>query len=203
MSNKQSSATNQTKKAREEWILGKIWRRLMHYYHQWFCRQNYIFRHEGPFNPENRTDCTFASYESFDNLPEEIKADIYAGTDGSRLETDKQELGENATLWVAFVDGRVATTAFTRKGKYFRRWFLDLRPEDVIVFRLNTKPEFRGRGLAPSLIRHVLNSITNLSEHAYIDCRTYNKPSKRCIEKAGFKCVAVKKKIKREWALYD
>lgn len=183
-------------------IAGKIWRRLRRYYRQWFCHRNYIFRHEGPFCPEERIDCTFACYESFEELPEQVKKDLCAG-DNSRLEIDRQELSENATLWVAFVGGRVATTVFTRQGKYFRRWFLDIRSEDIVVFRLNTQLEFRGRGLAPALIRHVLHETSALAGHAYIDCRTYNKPSKRCIEKAGFKCVAIKKTIKREWALYN
>ncbi|MDH3347097.1 MAG: GNAT family N-acetyltransferase [Desulfobulbaceae bacterium] len=186
-------------------LLGKIWRRCKRYYHLWFCRQNYIFKYDGPILPQQRSDCKYESYESFDELPEHVKVDICADGDASRLEADKLELGENAILWVAFIDGCVATTVFTRKGKHFRRWFLDLQPADVVVFRLRTLPVFRGRGLAPALIRHAIyaQSGTDKSGQAYIDCRTYNKTSKRCIEKAGFKCVATKKAIKREWTLYD
>jgi GNAT superfamily N-acetyltransferase len=115
---------------------------------------------------------------------------------------DKQEIDENALLWLAFVDGRVASSVFTREGKYFKRWFVGLNPEDLVVFRLSTRPELRGRGLAPSLIVHALH-CTSPKGCAYIDCRTYNKPSIRCIEKVGFECIATKKTIKREWALYD
>jgi GNAT superfamily N-acetyltransferase len=184
-------------------LLGKIRRRLTRYYRQWFCQQNYIFRHDGPFSREDRSDCTFECYESFDKLPKEVKTDICADGGPSRLETDKLELSENAVIWIAFVDGRVATTVFTRKGKHFRRWFLELQQEDVVVFRLRTHPDFRGQGFAPSLIRYAVSVIADKAGSAYIDCRTYNKPSKRCIEKAGFTCVATKKTIKREWALYE
>ncbi len=184
-------------------LLGKIHRRMLSYYRKWFCQMNYIFEHAGPFSPENRAGCTFKCYASFDEIPEQVKADMCPPGDTSRLEIDKLELSENAKLWIALVDDRVASIVFTRKGKYFRRWFLVLQPEDIVVFRLLTHPEYRGRGLATSLIRHAIYTASDKPGKAYIDCRTYNKPSKRCIEKAGFKCIAIKKTIKREWALYD
>ena len=183
--------------------MGKVWRRLTRYYRQWFCQQNYVFRHEGPFTLVEPASCEFAHYESFEEIPEQVKQDICLNADRTRLENDKLELSEHAVLWMALVDGKVAATVFTRKGKYFRRWFLDLQPNDVVVFRLHTHPEFRGRGLAPALMRHAMYKVLEKPGHAYIDCRTYNKPSIRCIQKAGFKCVATKKTIKREWALYD
>jgi len=67
-------------------MLGKIKRRLLRYYRKWFCQNNFIFRHEGPFSPEDRPDCSFACYESFEEIPEPVKADICAGADASRLD---------------------------------------------------------------------------------------------------------------------
>jgi len=184
-------------------LIGKINRRFMHYYRKWFCQQNFIFRHEGPFNSDDRTDCTFKRFDSYDNLPEEVRAEIRADGITDRLEYDRRELEENSTLWIAFCENHVTATVFTRKGKYFRRWFLDLNDDDVVVFRLRTHPDYRGRGLAPSLIRNAIHEVVENNGSAFIDCRTYNKPSIRCIEKAGFKCVAKKKTISREWALYE
>lgn len=184
-------------------IIRSIWRRSRHLYRHYFKQKNYVFRREGPFTQEARNDCIFASYQSFTALPERLKEDRHKRGDQDGLKQDKLELDENATLWVAYVDHNVATTVFTRRGTHFRRWFVELKPNDIVVFRLNTNEHYRGRGLASSLIRHALFSIGDDSASAYIDCRTYNKPSKRAIEKAGFECIAIKKTITREWALYD
>jgi GNAT superfamily N-acetyltransferase len=153
--------------------------------------------------PEIRTDCIFEKYDSAESLPQHIVESIIADGGEQRLELDSRELSENATMWVAIVNGRVASTVFTRRSCFFKRWFLPLGQDDVVVFRLQTHSDFRGRGLAPSLIRHCLHQHMQSDGHAYIDCRTYNKPSIRCIEKCGFVRVATKKTIRREWALYD
>ena len=184
-------------------LLGKVWRRSSNCYRHWFCQQNCIFRHDGPFVTKYQVGCEFAHYDSFEMIPEQVKKEICGAGDPARLEMDKLELSENAVLWIASRNGKVASIVFTRKGLHFRRWFLPLQPDDVVVFRLHTHPEFRGRGIAPALIQHAVKTVLDKPGHAYMDCRTYNKPSIRCIQKAGFKCVATKKTIKREWALYD
>ncbi len=184
-------------------LIRKIGRRFRKYYRHFFCHQNYIYKHDGPYEIKERTDSSFEFYDDYDDIPENVIADISANNNQRRLATDKLELTENATLWVAFVNGHVATTVFTRKGEHCRRWFVSLQPDDVIIFRLHTRPQFRGRGLAPSLIHHAAHSSTSAFGNVFIDCRTYNKPSIRCIEKAGFKCIATMKTIKREWVLYD
>lgn len=118
------------------------------------------------------------------------------------IEMDRRELAENAVLWIASMDGYVASFLFTRKGQYFKNWFLELRPDDVVLFRMRTTENYRGRGLAPSLMRHAMHNCVAPPARAFIDCRTYNKPSIRAIQKAGFQCVAKKRTIRRDWALH-
>jgi len=183
---------------------GRAWRRFFYrVYRPLFCQQNYIFRHEGPFPAETRTDCAFRRYDAIENIPQETIDDMQTNGVPGRLKMDRAELQEHASLWIAMIDGHAACTVFTREGKHFTNWFLPIQAEDVIVFRLWTHPDYRGRGLAPSLMRHAMHEIMQPGGHAYIDCRTYNKPSIRCIEKSGFKCVAKKRTIKRDWALHD
>lgn len=184
-------------------VPGRIFRRCREIYRSYFCQWNYVFEHPGPFIPETRSDCIFRKFETIEGIPASIIDAIVSDGGDHRLTMDRQELSENATMWVAIVDGRLASTVFTRRSCFFKRWFLPLSKADVVVFRLQTHADFRGRGLAPSLIRHCLHQQMKPEGRAYIDCRTYNKPSIRCIEKSGFVRVATKRTIKREWALYD
>lgn len=184
-------------------IVGRAARRLHTYYRRWFCNQNYVFRHDGPFVAQYRADCTFVRVESSSDLHESIRSQIREDGGERRLSMDCRELDEQATLWIALVDGNVASTVFTRRGAQFKRWFLPLRPEDVVVFRLRTYEAYRGRGLAPSLIRFAMHHTVTSPGCAFIDCRTYNMPSIRCIEKSGFKRIAKMRTIQRDWALYE
>jgi RimJ/RimL family protein N-acetyltransferase len=192
---------NETSRPAAIRLAGRLRRRVRSYYRRWFCDRNYIFRHDGPFLPVDRADCTFEQYRSPGEVPSEIKSEIRRQSGERRLETDLRELSHNATLWVAIIDGQLASSVFTRQGEHFRRWFVPLSPGDSVAFRGRTHEAFRGRGLAPSLIGHALHHSVEPGAHAYTDCRTYNKPSIRCIEKLGFKLIATMRSIRREWAL--
>lgn len=60
---------------------------------------------------------------------------------------------------------------------------------------------FRGRGLFPSLMRHVMHEALAAGGHAYIDCRVYNTPALRSVAKAGFVGIATMRPISRGDAL--
>jgi GNAT superfamily N-acetyltransferase len=171
-------------------------------YRKRFANQNYIFQHSGPFADDTRRDCEFNAYHSAKEIPPQIVECICESGTAARFETDKLELSENAVLWIATVDGDLASSVFTRRGLHFRNWFVSLRPDDLVVFRLKTESRYRGCGIAPSLMRYALKRSMLEQGSAYIDCRTYNTASIRCIEKAGFKRIAKIKTIRRDWALY-
>jgi len=102
---------------------------------------------------------------------------------------------------LALLDGRLAGASVSRRGDHFKRWFVPLRPHDVVIFRNRTLPDFRGRGLCPALMRHVMAHELAGDGRAYIDCRVYNKPSICSIEKAGFRRIATMKPLRRKDAL--
>ncbi len=184
-------------------VLKRIYKRFRDAYRKRFRQQNFIFQHKGPFSSERRTDCVIKSFRSKADVPESVKADLLRNGGKKTWEINEMEIDENAVFWVAFKDKHVVSTVFTRRGMCYKNWFLPLNPEDVVVFRLGTFPEFRGRGFAPSLIRQAIyETLKDSSGHAYIDCRTYNKSSINCIKKVGFNCIAKMKTISRDWALY-
>lgn len=72
-----------------------------------------------------------------------------------------------------------------------------MEDEDIVIFRVRTYPRFRGRGIAPSLMCHAMSELLAEGGSAWIDCRIYNKPSIRSIEKAGFDRVGTMRPMSR------
>ncbi len=117
------------------------------------------------------------------------------------LTIDHSELEQNGIMWAAFLDKQLTGVLFTRRGIHFNRWFVKLQHDDIVIFRVRTYPEFRGQGIAPALMNYAINNSLASGDNAYIDCRVYNKPSIRSIEKAGFSLIATMKPISRAQAL--
>jgi len=189
-------ATHQSKSVLRRSI-GRI-RRILR---RWVPRHNHIFRHEGPFPPERHPQAEFSVCDSADLLSPSLMAQLKATGTERMLETDLVELRSGSRLWYGLVDGRLAVVLFTRRGHQFRNWFTPLQPSDMVIFRVRTYPEFRGRGLAPSLMRYAMHESLQNGDCSFIDCGTDNQPSIRSIEKAGFRKIATMKPITREFAL--
>lgn len=175
--------------------------RLLRSYRRWFQNRNHVFVHRGPFLPINREDCTFCCYERLEDVPMNVREAIMAQGGQRTLNTDEREIEQNATMWASFCGEDLASVLFTRRGAHFRQWFVPLEDNDIVIFRVRTHSQFRGKGLAPSLMSYALHESLGAGEAAYIDCRVYNQPSIRSIEKAGFQHVATMKPIRREDAL--
>jgi GNAT superfamily N-acetyltransferase len=92
-------------------------------------------------------------------------------------------------------------SAITLRGEQFRRWLMPLEPKDRVLFRLRTLPPFRGRGIGAYLLRSIALKETARGGRVYVDCRVFNTPSIRTIERAGFSRVATVKSLTREEAM--
>ena len=182
-------------------LVGKVLHRLTRYYQKSFRNRNYIFVHQGPFEPVKNPICEFARYKSFDEVPRDVREAIERYGGQKALETDRREMEQDSIMWVAFLGQQLTGVLFTRRGVDFQRWFVKLQDDDIVIFRVRTYPEFRGRGIAPSLMRYAMNSLLHKGNNAYIDCRVYNRPSIRCIENAGFSMIATMKPMLREEAV--
>jgi len=94
-------------------------------------------------------------------------------------------------LWLAMLpDGRVAGIGWSASGRSRRDYFVHLDAGDSILLGYYVLPSMRGRGVYRMLISTAADAL--VAEHGgrvYIDCKIWNKPSKRGIEKAGFKLL--------------
>ncbi len=168
-------------------------------YRRLFQHRNYVFVHKGPYNPETAPTCKIEKYSSFAELPENVKKAFLSSGGHDVMEINRVELENNAVLYVGYIDDKVAGVLFSRQGKYFKRWFVDLADNDIVLFRAKTYPEFRGRGICPTLIRYAMHdNLFNTSNFAYADCRVYNTASERAITKAGFQKIGVMKPLRQK-----
>lgn len=177
---------------------GKVLRRLQRYYRRYFQNRNYVFVHRGPFPPEHREDCHFKRYSTFEQIPSQVRDGFIATGRDQVLACDRRELDEGATMWAVFIGDELASVIFTRQSGAFRRWFVELGENDIVFIRGRTDIRFRGRGLLPSLMRYAMHNCLKEGGSAYLDCRVYNKPSIRAIQKTGFSCIATMKPLSRQ-----
>lgn len=182
-------------------IAGRICRRLRSYYQNWFQRRNHIFVHKGPCALNPASSCEYRHFDNADTIPKKVwdAIEFYGGTKASA--TDRRELSQSAIMWTAFVNNQLAGVLFSRQGRFFKHWFVPLHDEDIVLFRMRTYPEFRGQGVAPSLLCHAISRLLSSGNKIYVDCRVYNAPAIRCIEKAGFVRIATMKPLARDEAM--
>ena len=175
--------------------------RTVERYRRWFQNRNHVFRHSGPYEAVADGAVRFVRYAEHRAVPAEVLAVIKRHGGERALGKDRAEMQCGAALWVAFIGDEVAGTSMSRRGRDFRSWFVPLADEDIVIFRNRTYPEHRGKGVCPRMMRHIMHTELAEGGMAYVDCRVYNKPSIRSIEKAGFELMATMKPITREAAL--
>mgnify|MGYP000365612650 CR=1 FL=1 len=164
-------------------------------------RKYYIFMHSGPFVPPTKTNIKFDRYDYFDDIPNAVKQTIITNEGMESLENERLEMMHGATMWAGLVDGQVAHIKLIRYGKDFKRWFIDLDDNDIVLFRERTYPKYRGRSIQAAVTRHILYNLLQNGGRAYIDCNIHNISSIRGIFKSGFEKIATVKPITRKQAL--
>ena len=182
-------------------LAGKVFIWLTRDYRQWFKNRNYVFEHRGPIRPVMNTPCEVVKYECFDDIHKIVKETIQLYGGERMLEIDRLEMDQDANMWVMFIDGQPVTMKFTRRGRYFKRWFVPLQDDDIVVFRGRTFPEYRGRGLHPALTRFMFQRILHEGQRAFTDCKIHNKSSIRAIQKNNWVRIATMKPISRKQAI--
>jgi GNAT superfamily N-acetyltransferase len=95
-----------------------------------------------------------------------------------------------ALLWVGRMNGRLASLGVSRRGALACDYFWPVVPSCVMLSHFGTVPEFRGRGLYPAMLTHILRELAaDHVEHFLIECCDWNIGSRRGIERAGFRHI--------------
>lgn len=93
-------------------------------------------------------------------------------------------------LWVAEQDGQIAALAWWRNAAQARDYLPALRADEELLWHCTVLPAFRGRNLQ-ALAWHALarDRVADGIVGFYTNCRDYNLPSRRNIERVGFTCI--------------
>lgn len=170
--------------------LQMVWRRLAQ-------NRNHIFVHD-PDAPRvhGPVGLQVSRYTRLEDIPPSVAGELQAMGGSGTLETERWELEHHAVLWIGMLEERVVATSMTRRGWHYRKWFVPLADDDVVIFRNATARQFRGMGICPALMQRIMQDELEKGARAYVDCRVYNQPSIRSIRKAGFRRIATMKPLR-------
>ena len=126
-------------------------------------------------------------YERFEAVPKTDLATLHPAELSRITEQAEQELRAGAVMWIGYIDGIFAATEFSIRGRFLKRWFLPLAPNDIVIFGVDTLNAFRGRGIHPAMLRAAVEREADAG--VYCDTNVWNVVAQRNMEKAGFRPI--------------
>jgi ribosomal protein S18 acetylase RimI-like enzyme len=115
-----------------------------------------------------------------------------AETRGTELTGEFERLFRTgAQLWIGFCGKEVAGICWSWSGLTRSDYFVPLETDDANILSCFVFPRFRGRGIYPTMLKHIASTLGDHDgiHRVFIDCRSWNYPSIRGIEKAGFHLI--------------
>jgi len=114
-------------------------------------------------------------------------------------ETSKRLLYERfrkgASLWLVRFEGKLAGYGWTLTGCTIEPHYYPLGTNDIHLFDFLVFPEYRGRGVNPCLVTHILDQMTAEGRtRAYIEAAEWNLPQLASLRKTGFQLLGVARK---------
>jgi GNAT superfamily N-acetyltransferase len=100
-----------------------------------------------------------------------------------------QRFEKGASLWMirSVADGRLAGFGWSLQGGTIEPYYFPLAPDDVHLFDFHVYEEYRGQGLNPLLVGHILSTVAREADgRAFIECAEWNEPQLASLKKTPF-----------------
>ena len=98
-----------------------------------------------------------------------------------------ERFGKGASLWAVMSGDQLAGFGWTLRGSTISPYYFPLGADDVHFFDYQVFPEFRGRGINPTLVSHILNRLSETCRgRAYIEAAEWNHPQLSSLRKTPF-----------------
>ena len=103
---------------------------------------------------------------------------------------------EGASVWLIRSGGELAGFGWTRTGRPIKPHFFPFGPNDVHLFDFLVFPEFRGKGINPLLVNHILDQLSAEGRtRAYIEAAEWNHSQLNSLSNTSFKLLGVARKV--------
>ncbi len=163
----------------------------------WLRNRNWVFVCEPPPIPVvPRVPVRARRYTAADQVPVRFVNQLVSAQGPAWRENCRREFAGRGILWLALCGDDVAAFQWSRRGRDFLRWFTELAPQDIVIFGGTTRAAFRGRGIIPYLVARQIAVDVAAGGRAWCDCKVWNQPARRCIEKVGFRCIGARRPLR-------
>ena len=106
-----------------------------------------------------------------------------------------ERFGKGASLWLVRADGQLAGYGWTLVGGTMENHYVSLGSEDVHLFDFLVFPDFRGRGINPTLTIHVLETHAGEGRRrAFLEAAEWNTAQLSSLRRTPFQEFGVARK---------
>lgn len=128
--------------------------------------------------------------------PEELEAMTSFWNPGLALRHIKKRFGQGALLWLIKSQGRLAGYGWTLRGHTVKPYYFPLGQDDVHLLDFHVFPQYRGRGINPFLVTHILESLARAGAgRAFIEAADWNQAQLSSLAKTPFRRLGVARKL--------
>ena len=104
---------------------------------------------------------------------------------------------QGASLWLVKAQGKLAGFGWTITSRTIEPHYLPLGENDVHLFDFFVLPEYRGRGINPSLVNYMLRSLAGEgASRAFIEAAEWNHAQLSSLRKTPFRLLGMAKKTR-------
>jgi ribosomal protein S18 acetylase RimI-like enzyme len=109
----------------------------------------------------------------------------------------EERFEKGAALWLIKSGERLAGYGWTIQGHTMEPYFFPLGKDDVHLFDYCIFPRYRGRGLNPLLVAHILNKLVAEGGccQAFIEAAEWNEAQLSSLRKTPFRCLGKVRKL--------
>ena len=98
-----------------------------------------------------------------------------------------ERFSKGASLWLVECEGRLAGYGWTLQGSTIEPYYFPLANGDVHFFDFHVFPQYRGRGLNPFLVCHILSELASPNGgRAFIEAAEWNTAQLASLQKTPF-----------------
>jgi ribosomal protein S18 acetylase RimI-like enzyme len=100
----------------------------------------------------------------------------------------RERFDQGASLWLMKSGEKLAGYGWTLQGRTVEPYYFPLAPDDVHLFDFHVFPQYRGQGINPFLVTHILGGMSGeCGGRAFIEAAEWNEAQLSSLRKTAFR----------------